>query len=63
MVKISKVFNQGHHASSIDHKRSKAVRYIHGNRAVKITMENGQVIFASMDEPREFIELIQELHG
>lgn len=60
LVKMSLLFSQGYHSSHVKHGRSKAVMYVQGNRAVKITLSNGRRVFASMDEPKEFMTLVHE---
>ena len=61
LVKTSLLFSQGHHASNIEYKNSKAVMYVQGNRAVKIILSNGRRVFASMDEPYEFMSLVENI--
>lgn len=61
LVKMSLLFSQGYHSSAFERSNSKAVMYVSGNRAVKITLKDRKRIFVSLDEPEEFMNMIERL--
>lgn len=61
LVKMSLLFSQGYSHSAFEVSKSRAVMYVDGNQAIKITMINGTRIFVSLDEPEKLIAHVRKI--